>query len=130
MIAGDFDILHVQDPMLAYWCNRARKKGQVRTKEILAHGTEEGSAFLQRFEYVQHLAPWHLDQLVKYGHKKAQKAQKKKLPGILTTDYTDRTDGETGILVAKISFAWQIDCLQSPFHAFPDLAVVKSSKLS
>ena len=81
LIAGDFDILHVQDPMLAYWCNRARKKGQVRTKEILAHGTEEGSAFLQRFEYVQHLAPWHLEQLLEYGRKKAQKAQKEEASG-------------------------------------------------
>ncbi|MDP6527165.1 MAG: hypothetical protein QGH15_23620, partial [Kiritimatiellia bacterium] len=65
LIAGDFDILHVQDPMLAYWCNRARKNGQVKTKEILAHGTEESVAFLQRFEYVQHLAPWHLEQSCK-----------------------------------------------------------------
>lgn len=62
LVVGDFDILHVQDPMLAYWCNRARRKGQVQTKEILAHGTEESTAFLQQFEFVQHLAPWHLEQ--------------------------------------------------------------------
>jgi len=58
--------------------------------------------------------------------KRLRKLKKKKLPRILTTDYADRTDEETGILVAKISFAWQIDCLQSPFHAFPDLAVASS----
>jgi len=57
---GRFDILHVQDPMLAYWCRRARVKGRVRAKEILAHGTEESLDFLGQFEYVQHLAPWHL----------------------------------------------------------------------
>jgi 1,2-diacylglycerol 3-alpha-glucosyltransferase len=59
--AGQFDILHVQDPMLAFWCRRARRGGQVRAKEILAHGTEESLEFLRQFDYVQHLAPWHLE---------------------------------------------------------------------
>jgi len=58
---GGFDILHVQDPMLAYWCRRARNKGRLRAKEILAHGTEESLDFLRQFDYVQHLAPWHLE---------------------------------------------------------------------
>lgn len=57
-----FDILHVQDPMLAYWCRRARKEGRIKTKEILAHGTEEPASFLAQFEFLQHLAPWHLEQ--------------------------------------------------------------------
>ena len=57
---GGFDILHVQDPMVADWCRRFRRARLVRTKEILAHGTEETDAFLQRFDHVQHLAPWHL----------------------------------------------------------------------
>ena len=57
---GRFDILHVQDPMLAYWCRRFRKLGLVATKEILAHGTEEPMTFLRQFEHLQHLAPWHL----------------------------------------------------------------------
>jgi 1,2-diacylglycerol 3-alpha-glucosyltransferase len=59
---GRFDILHVQDPMLAYWCRLFRRAGLLKTKEILAHGTEEPAAFLRRFEFVQHLAPWHLEQ--------------------------------------------------------------------
>jgi len=62
LIRGGFDILHVQDPMVAYWCNRARRQGKVTAKEILAHGTEESPEFLGRFDYVQHLAPWHLQQ--------------------------------------------------------------------
>lgn len=57
---GGFDILHVQDPMLAFWCRRARQAGRLRTQEILAHGTEESVEFLSQFEYVQHLTPWHL----------------------------------------------------------------------
>lgn len=57
---GRFDILHVQDPMLAAWCRLWRRMGLIRTREILAHGTEEPAAFLARFERVQHLTPWHL----------------------------------------------------------------------
>lgn len=60
---GHFDILHVQDPMVAYWCMQCRRLGLVATKEILAHGTEEPASFLGRFPYVQHLAPWHLEQV-------------------------------------------------------------------
>ncbi|MDQ8208538.1 glycosyltransferase family 4 protein [Coraliomargarita sp. SDUM461003] len=63
--AGKYTILHVQDPMLAMWCHRFRKLGLVKTKEILAHGTEESAEFLKPFEYLQHLAPWHLEETVK-----------------------------------------------------------------
>lgn len=59
---GRFDILHVQDPMLADWCRRFRRLRLVSTREILAHGTEEPIEFLARFDYVQHLAPWHLSE--------------------------------------------------------------------
>ncbi len=62
LTAGKFDILHVQDPMVAWWCARARHAGKLQTREILAHGTEEPPEFLAKFEYVQHLAPWHLEQ--------------------------------------------------------------------
>jgi hypothetical protein len=62
---GKFDILHVQDPQVANWCRLFRKWGLVKTKEILAHGTEEPVEFLNRFDYVQHLAPWHLEQAEK-----------------------------------------------------------------
>ena len=57
-----FDILHVQDPMLAYWCRKFRALGLVGTREILAHGTEESPEFLARFAFVQHLVPWHMEQ--------------------------------------------------------------------
>ncbi len=58
---GGYDILHVQDPMLAYWCRIWRRRGRLATREILAHGTEEPPEFLAQFEFVQHLAPWHLE---------------------------------------------------------------------
>ncbi len=66
-----YDILHVQDPLLADLCRRYRKAGKLKTKEILAHGTEESPEFLAPFDYVQHLAPWHLEQAVqKLGEKR------------------------------------------------------------
>jgi glycosyltransferase involved in cell wall biosynthesis len=57
-----FDILHVQDPVVAMWMERLRRIGWIRTKTILAHGTEESAEFLRRFEFVQELAPTHLEQ--------------------------------------------------------------------
>jgi len=57
-----FSVLHVQDPMLAFWCRRFRRLGLLRTREIMAHGTEETPQFLAQFRWVQHLAPWHLEQ--------------------------------------------------------------------
>lgn len=59
---GRFDILHVQDSWLAYWCRKFRRLGLLKTKEILAHATEEPPEWLAQFEYVQHLAPWHREQ--------------------------------------------------------------------
>jgi peptidoglycan/LPS O-acetylase OafA/YrhL/glycosyltransferase involved in cell wall biosynthesis len=56
------DILHVQDPVVARVAEVARRLGIVRTKTILAHGTEEPNETLARFEHVQHLAPWHQEQ--------------------------------------------------------------------
>ncbi len=61
---GRFDILHVQDPMVAQWCRRSRAYGRIQTKEILAHGTEEPSSFLKQFDYVQHLVPFHRNQVL------------------------------------------------------------------
>ncbi len=57
-----FDILHVQDPLLADRCRRAHLAGATTTRVILAHGTEEPLTFLKPFDCLQHLAPWHLEQ--------------------------------------------------------------------
>ena len=55
------DILHVQDPVVALRLDQLRRLGMLRTRTILAHGTEEPGTFLQRLRYVQHLAPTHLE---------------------------------------------------------------------
>ncbi len=62
------DILHVQDPLVALLIQRARKLGLVRARTILAHGTEEPWTFLQRIDYLQHLAPWHMEQGRRLGY--------------------------------------------------------------
>ena len=56
------DLLHVQDPQLALLVQRANRLGLVRTRSILAHGTEEPLDFQRRITYLQHLAPWHLEE--------------------------------------------------------------------
>jgi 1,2-diacylglycerol 3-alpha-glucosyltransferase len=56
------DVLHVQDPQVALVVQRARTLGLVRTRTILAHGTEEPFEFLDRIAYLQQLAPWHLEE--------------------------------------------------------------------
>lgn len=65
--ADGIDILHVQDPDVAARLERARKRGKLRTRTILAHGTEEPFDFLARFDYLQHLAPWHLEEAREAG---------------------------------------------------------------
>jgi glycosyltransferase involved in cell wall biosynthesis len=57
-----FDIVHLQDPWLAYRLEQARRKGRHRARVILAHGTEEPLDFLRRFDHVQELAPYYLEQ--------------------------------------------------------------------
>jgi 1,2-diacylglycerol 3-alpha-glucosyltransferase len=61
------DILHVQDPQVAILVQRAKRLGLVKTRTILAHGTEEPLEFLRHITYLQHLAPWHLDEARKSG---------------------------------------------------------------
>jgi glycosyltransferase involved in cell wall biosynthesis len=56
------DILHVQDPLVALLMQRAAALGLVRTRTILAHGTEESLSFQRKITYLQHLAPWHLEE--------------------------------------------------------------------
>lgn len=65
--AEKIDILHVQDPHVAMTVQRAYERGRVRTRTILAHGTEEPLEFQARITWVQHLAPWHLEHARRHG---------------------------------------------------------------
>jgi glycosyltransferase involved in cell wall biosynthesis len=56
-----FDILHVQDPHVASIFEYLYRARLSRSRVVLAHGTEEETGYLQRFSYLQHLAPNYLE---------------------------------------------------------------------
>ena len=60
-IGRSWDILHVQDPVVALMFERLRRMGICRPRVILGHGTEEDTATLQKLSYLQHLAPNYLE---------------------------------------------------------------------
>jgi glycosyltransferase involved in cell wall biosynthesis len=59
---AEIDILHVQEPHVARIVQWAHRRGWVRTRAVLGHGTEESLDYLGQFTYLQHLAPWHLEE--------------------------------------------------------------------
>lgn len=77
----NFDILHVQDPVIAKLATRAHKQGSTTCRCILAHGTEEPVEFLAQLPYVQHLAPWHLEQALQCMRNHDQHASAADFPG-------------------------------------------------
>jgi len=62
-----FDIIHTQDPDCANILRIAKKIGLIRSKIILAHGTEEPFGFIKKFDYLQHLAPYHMEEAMQNG---------------------------------------------------------------
>jgi glycosyltransferase involved in cell wall biosynthesis len=58
-IRRNYDILHVQDPWLAFILDRMHRAGLSRPKVILGHGTEEDVAFLRKLSNLQHLTPMY-----------------------------------------------------------------------
>jgi glycosyltransferase involved in cell wall biosynthesis len=54
-ISSGFDILHVQDPMIAIWLQRAHCAGLSRPKVIYANGTGETASVMRRFDALQFL---------------------------------------------------------------------------
>ena len=54
---GRFDIVHLQDPELAWLLEKARRKGRHPAQVILAHGTEETPEYLSRYSNIQELTP-------------------------------------------------------------------------
>ncbi len=56
-IGRDFDLLHVQDPTVAWWMEAARRRGLSRPRVIFANGTGEPADTLRRFAWLQFLTP-------------------------------------------------------------------------
>ncbi len=65
--AEAIDLLHVQDPLIALLAQKAYQRGRIKTRTVLAHGTEEPFTFLSQITYLQHLAPWHLEDARNHG---------------------------------------------------------------
>ncbi len=61
------DILHVQDPHVALFVQRAHRLGWVRTRVILGNGTNEPYDFLNKLTYLHHLTPFYLEQAKTQG---------------------------------------------------------------
>ncbi len=60
-IRSDYDILNVQDPLVALILDRLHRIGLSRPRAILAHGTEEEPERLRRYSVLQHLSPVYRD---------------------------------------------------------------------
>jgi glycosyltransferase involved in cell wall biosynthesis len=56
-VRHDYDILHVQDPLIALWLQNAHSNGWSRPRVIYANGTGEGARVMRRFSYLQLLTP-------------------------------------------------------------------------
>jgi 1,2-diacylglycerol 3-alpha-glucosyltransferase len=61
------DILHVQDPQLALCMQRAGRMKLCSATTVFSHVTEEPPELLQKFQYLQHVAPWHQSEAAKCG---------------------------------------------------------------
>ena len=86
----DIDVLHVQDPFVATQVQKAWRRGRIKTRTILAHGTEESLRFQQRITYLQHLAPWHHQQARDAGFDKETWTT---IPNFIDTDHFRPGDG-------------------------------------
>ena len=65
LLLKQYDIIHTQDPDVAYILQKVCRLGLLKSRVILAHGTEESFKFLDQLDYVQHLAPYHFEEAVK-----------------------------------------------------------------
>ncbi|MFG0332811.1 MAG: glycosyltransferase family 4 protein [Maioricimonas sp. JB049] len=63
-----YDVVHLQDPWLAYLLERTRSLHGARV--ILGNGTEEPPEFLAKFEHIQELTPYYLKRHGDLGDRK------------------------------------------------------------
>jgi len=65
-VRDDFDILHVQDPWIAYWLGLLHKARISKPRVILAAGTGESLESLRRYPVLQLLAPCYAADYERY----------------------------------------------------------------
>ena len=117
-----FDILHTQDPQLAWTVEKARRLGRVRTQVILAHGTEEPLGFLSQFDRVQELAPVYLEKDREEGIAKPWFA----IPNFVNTERfrpEGRTRARSELGIPEDTFVVLMVCAIKMFHKRVDWAL-------
>lgn len=63
-----FDIIHLQDPILARALQWLNKIGVIKARTILGYGTGEKYAFLKKFKYFQVFAPYYETEFRRNGY--------------------------------------------------------------
>lgn len=91
------DLVHVQDPHVALLMQRASLLGLTKSRVILGHGTEESLAFQSKITFLQHLAPWHLEEARAVG---VWKPTWTAIPNFI--DVAQFSPGDTGGLRAEL----------------------------
>lgn len=64
-----FDIIHLQDPIVADFLQSARKAGLIKAKTILGYGTGDEYKFIKTFDYLQVFTPYYLEEIKRKGFK-------------------------------------------------------------
>jgi len=66
-LRNGYDVVNLQDPLVAQKLLRARKNGRIGAEVLFANGTEETTEFLAQFDYLQELDPAGIEQLEAAG---------------------------------------------------------------
>jgi 1,2-diacylglycerol 3-alpha-glucosyltransferase len=61
-VRNDFDLLHVQDAIIARWLEVAHRRGLSRPRVVYANGTGEAAPTVRRFAFLQQLTPQALEE--------------------------------------------------------------------
>ncbi|MBN2302116.1 MAG: glycosyltransferase family 4 protein [Lentisphaerae bacterium] len=69
-LRNSYDMVHLQDPLVADYLRLAREKDQIKPEIILANGTEETPEFMGKFKYYQELDDYAEPALPATGGKK------------------------------------------------------------
>lgn len=67
-LGNTYDVVHLQDPIVAQLLLNARSRGKIRAQVLFADGSEESCDFLSQFEFVHILDRWGTEELAASQH--------------------------------------------------------------
>lgn len=67
IIRSGYDIIHTKEPPVAAALLAFKSMGLIRSEIVMANGTDESRDFLSKFDYVQVLAPYYLEEAARSG---------------------------------------------------------------